>query len=84
MRNVIFQKDKPLSIGAVCDLADINEQTLRNWEKNGLLSPQRVAGNQRIYLGEDFYIIEDLIKLKFAKVKRIVDLRKFLSEKYNI
>lgn len=58
------KKQKLYTIKDVSEETDIHPQTLRNWEKEGLLDPLRVAGNQRIYTQEDLDRIKHIMDLK--------------------
>lgn len=63
--SVIFKdKDKVYTINEVAEEASLHPQTLRNWEKNGLLNPQRISGNQRVYMSKDLETIEKICQLK--------------------
>ena len=46
------------SIGAVAQMLDIHPQTLRIYEREGLVKPHRSSGNTRIYTDEDIKKIE--------------------------
>lgn len=65
MATILFEdKEKVYTINEVAEQAHIHPQTLRNWERNGLLKPQRVSGNQRIYRKVDLELIEHIVQLK--------------------
>src|SRR5438093_11408741 len=52
---------KPLyMIGVVADMLNVHPQTLRFYEKKGLLRPSRTVGRTRMYSEED---VEDLARL---------------------
>lgn len=54
-------RGKPLyMIGVVADMLKIHPQTLRFYEKKGLLRPSRTVGRTRMYSDED---VEDLARL---------------------
>ena len=56
-------KKRPLfMIGVVCEMFDVHPQTLRMYEKEGLLHPQR-AGGARIYSTEDLDRIRMILNL---------------------
>lgn len=60
---------------------DITKDTLRYYEKEGLLSPKRDLNNQRVYSEKDSQWIKFIIKLKntgmpIKKIKEYSDLRK--------
>jgi MerR family transcriptional regulator/heat shock protein HspR len=65
MTKTLFEnKDKVYTINEVADIALIHPQTLRNWERNELLTPQRISGNQRVYTRKDLETIERIVELK--------------------
>jgi len=49
-------------IGVVCEMFDIHPQTLRLYEREGLLHPQRVGG-ARLYSQEDLEQIRMILNL---------------------
>lgn len=54
-------RGKPLyMIGVVADMVHVHPQTLRFYEKKGLLRPSRTVGRTRMYSAED---VEDLARL---------------------
>jgi MerR family transcriptional regulator/heat shock protein HspR len=54
-------RGKPLyMIGVVADMLRVHPQTLRFYEKKGLLRPSRTVGRTRMYSEED---VEDLARL---------------------
>jgi MerR family transcriptional regulator/heat shock protein HspR len=56
-------KKRPLfMIGVVCDMFHIHPQTLRLYEREGLLHPQRVGG-ARLYSQEDVERIRMILNL---------------------
>lgn len=57
-------KDKVYTINEVADIAGLHPQTLRNWERSGLLEPQRITGNQRVYMVKDLETIERICAYK--------------------
>jgi DNA-binding transcriptional MerR regulator len=64
MKIIFENKDKVYTINEVAQEANLHPQTLRNWEKHGLLKPQRISGNQRVYMREDLERIEKICQLK--------------------
>ncbi|MFC2156251.1 MerR family transcriptional regulator [Acidobacteriota bacterium] len=72
-------KDRPLfAIGVVAELIEISPQTLRLYEKNGLLKPSRKNKN-RLYSENDIkwlYCLRDLLhekKLSIEGVKKLLE-----------
>ena len=56
-------KKRPLfMIGVVCEMFNIHPQTLRVYEREGLLSPRR-AGGARLYSQEDLEQIRIILNL---------------------
>ncbi|KPK00935.1 MAG: MerR family transcriptional regulator [Nitrospira bacterium SG8_35_4] len=56
-------RKRPLfMIGVVCEMFDIHPQTLRLYEREGLLHPQRVGG-ARLYSQEDLEQIRMILNL---------------------
>lgn len=55
---------KLYTIKDISDITGIHAQTLRNWEKEDLIEPLRVAGNQRIYTDEHVQRVYDIMQLK--------------------
>lgn len=73
-------------ISVAADLAGVHPQTLRIYERKGLLRPQRTAGNTRRYSDRD---VEVLRRIQFltqdqgvnlAGVKIIMELERRLEE----
>lgn len=68
-------------ISVAAELAGMHPQTLRIYERKGLLSPERTAGNTRRYSDRDISrlrMIQDLTQqrgINLAGVKMIMDLR---------
>lgn len=52
------------TINEVAEKIEVHPQTLRNWEKEGLITPQRIAGKQRVYSKEDVETVEKIMKMK--------------------
>jgi DNA-binding transcriptional MerR regulator len=53
------------SIGEIAQAAGVSPQTLRNWERKGLVIPVRSKGGQRLYDEDDY-----------RRVRQIADLRR--------
>jgi MerR family transcriptional regulator/heat shock protein HspR len=68
-------------ISVAAELAGVHPQTLRIYERKGLLAPKRTAGNTRRYSDRDIALlreIQDLTQeggINLAGVKRIIELR---------
>ena len=68
------------TIGVVADTYGIHQQTLRLYEREGLLAPSRSKGNTRLYTDEDLARLELILSLtrdlgvNLAGVAVILDL----------
>ena len=68
-------------ISAVAELYDIHPQTLRMYEREGLLRPQRSDGNTRLYSSQDLERLELILTLtrelgvNLAGVEVILNMR---------
>ena len=72
---------KTYSISAVADIYDIHPQTLRLYEREGLLKPSRSVGNTRLYEDSDLERLEIILSLtrdlgvNLAGVEIILNMR---------
>ena len=54
MKRMKKDKSRPLyMIGTVAEMLDMHPQTLRGYDRKGILSPKRSEGNTRLYSEED-------------------------------
>ena len=53
-------------ISAVAEMYEIHPQTLRLYEREGLLKPSRTEGNTRLYTDEDLQRLEFILSLARA------------------
>src|SRR5919108_4554730 len=73
-------------ISAVAETYDIHPQTLRLYEREGLLKPSRSDGNTRLYTQEDLQRLELILNLtrdlgvNLAGVEVILNMRQRLEE----
>lgn len=73
-------------ISVVADMFDIHPQTLRAYEREGLLRPARTDGNTRLYSEEDLARIELILRLtkdlgvNLAGVEVILNMREHMDE----
>ena len=73
-------------ISAVAQKYDIHPQTLRLYEREGLLKPSRTEGNTRLYTEEDLDQLETILTLtrdlgvNLAGVEIILNMRRKISE----
>lgn len=74
------------SISAVAELYDIHPQTLRLYEREGLLTPSRSVGNTRLYEDSDLERLEVILSLtrelgvNLAGVEIILNMRAKMDE----
>ncbi len=74
------------SISAVAKMFSIHQQTIRLYEKEGLISPNRSAGNTRLFTEEDVARLEEVIHLthklgiNLAGVEMILKLQKQIKK----
>jgi MerR family transcriptional regulator/heat shock protein HspR len=57
------KKQGAYMISAVAEMYDIHPQTLRLYEREGLLKPSRTEGNTRLYTDEDLERLELILSL---------------------
>jgi MerR family transcriptional regulator/heat shock protein HspR len=75
------RKGRTYTISAVADEYDIHPQTLRLYEREGLLKPSRSEGNTRLYTDSDLERLEVILSLtrdlgvNLAGVEIILNMR---------
>jgi MerR family transcriptional regulator/heat shock protein HspR len=57
------KKQGAYMISAVAEMYDIHPQTLRLYEREGLLKPSRTEGNTRLYTDEDLERLELILSM---------------------
>ena len=73
-------------ISSVAEMYEIHPQTLRLYEREGLLKPSRTEGNTRLYTDEDLERLEVILKLtrelgvNLAGVDIILNMREKMAE----
>jgi MerR family transcriptional regulator/heat shock protein HspR len=73
-------------ISAVAEQYDVHPQTLRLYEREGLLKPSRSEGNTRLYTDDDLERLEVILKLtrdmgvNLAGVEIILNMREKMAE----
>jgi MerR family transcriptional regulator, heat shock protein HspR len=72
-------KQEAYSIGDVAEELAVHPQTLRNWERAGLISPTRVAGNRRVYFTDDLEKLRYIVRLEREDGLRVAGIRKVLQ-----
>ncbi len=74
------------SISAVAEMFSVHQQTIRLYEKEGLITPKRSEGNTRIFSEEDVNRLEEIIYLtheagvNLAGVDMIFKLQRKIKE----
>ena len=74
------------SIGQVAESYDIHQQTLRQYERHGLITPSRTEGNTRLYCDEDLEQLEIILNLtrelgvNLAGVEIVLNMRGKMEE----
>jgi MerR family transcriptional regulator/heat shock protein HspR len=80
------RRAKGYTISAVADHYGVHQQTLRLYEREGLLKPSRSEGNIRLYTDEDLERLEVILHLtrdmgvNLAGVEVIMNMRDKMSE----
>jgi MerR family transcriptional regulator/heat shock protein HspR len=74
------------TISAVAEMYDIHPQTLRLYEREGLLKPSRSVGNTRVYEDQDLERLEVILSLtrdlgvNLAGVEIILNMREKMAQ----
>lgn len=74
------------SISVVAKMFDVHQQTIRLYEKEGLISPQRTEGGTRMFSEEDVDKLEEIIHLthkmgvNIAGVEMVLKLEKKIKK----
>jgi MerR family transcriptional regulator, heat shock protein HspR len=80
------RRAKGYTISAVADHYGIHQQTLRMYEREGLLKPSRSEGNVRLYTDEDIERLEMILGLtrdlgvNLAGVEVILNMREKMEQ----
>ena len=80
------KKVRTYTISAVAELYDIHPQTLRLYEREGLLKPSRSVGNTRLYEDSDLERLEIILSLtrelgvNLAGVEIILNMREKMDQ----
>jgi len=81
-----MRRKRLYTIGVVAKMYDIHPQTLRLYEREGLLKPSRSEGNTRLYSDEDLRRLELILTLtrelgvNLAGVDIILNLKEQMEE----
>ncbi len=79
------RKVKTYTISAVAEIFEIHPQTLRLYEREGLLNPSRSEGNTRLYADTDLERLEIILSLtrdmgvNLAGVEIILNMREKMN-----
>lgn len=82
----VNRKKGYFSISAVAKMFSVHQQTVRLYEKEGLITPKRSSGNTRMFSEEDVDRLEQIIYLthqlgvNLAGVEQILKLQKELRK----
>src|SRR3990167_1210867 len=82
----VKRKQGFFSISAVAKMFSVHQQTIRLYEKQGLITPKRSAGNTRLFAEEDLDRLEEVIHLthtlgiNLAGVEMILKLKRQISK----
>lgn len=74
------------SISAVAKMFSVHQQTIRLYEKQGFITPERSSGNTRLFSEEDIDRLEEIIylthqlKINLAGVEMILKLKKQIEK----
>lgn len=80
------KKTKTYTISAVAEMFDVHPQTLRLYEREGLLKPSRSDGNTRLYTDTDLERLEIILSLtrelgvNLAGVEIILNMREKMNQ----
>ena len=80
------KKQGAYMISAVAEMYGIHPQTLRLYEREGLLKPSRTEGNTRLYIDEDLERLEIILSLardlgvNISGIAIILQLRERMEE----
>jgi len=61
--SAIAQDEPVFHISVVARMVGVHQQTLRSYERIGLLAPQRSAGNRRLYSHRDVERLQQVLRL---------------------
>ncbi len=84
--NAMKKRVKTYTISAVAEMYDIHPQTLRLYEREGLLEPSRSVGNTRLFEDADLERLEVILSLtrelgvNLAGVEIILNMREKMNE----
>jgi len=85
----VKRKKGYFSISAVAEMFSVHQQTIRLYEKQGLIVPKRSEGNTRLFSEEDIERLEEIIYLthklgiNLAGIEMIFKLKKQIRKMQN-
>jgi MerR family transcriptional regulator/heat shock protein HspR len=85
----VGRKGTGFTISAVADRYQVHPQTLRAYERQGLLKPDRTQGNTRVYREEDLQRLEFILTLtrelgvNLAGVEVVPHMREKMMKMYD-
>jgi MerR family transcriptional regulator/heat shock protein HspR len=85
---VVKKKAVGYTISSVANKYQIHPQTLRTYEREGLLTPARTQGNTRVYRGKDLQRLEFILTLtrelgvNLAGVEVVLNMREKMMKMY--
>ena len=74
------------SIGIVAQMLDVHAQTLRHYERRGLVAPTRTEGNTRLYSREDVTKLRMILRLanelgvNLAGIEVVLNMREKIKD----
>ncbi len=86
---MVKKKAVGYTISAVANKYQIHPQTLRTYEREGLLKPARTQGNTRVYRGKDLQRLELILTLtrelgvNLAGVEVVLHMRERMLKIYD-
>jgi len=84
----VVKKRAGFTISAVASKYQIHPQTLRTYEREGLLKPARTQGNTRVYTEKDLQRLEFILTLtrelgvNLAGVEVVLNMREKMAKMY--
>ncbi len=83
-----MKRARSFTISSVADIYKIHPQTLRTYEREGLLKPGRTRGNTRVYRKKDLQQLEFILTLtrelgvNLAGVEVVLHMREKMTKMY--
>lgn len=84
MKKGIKRKKGYFSISAVAKMFSVHQQTVRLYEKEGLITPKRTEGNTRMFTEEDIEKLEEVIYLTHELGINLAGVQMILKLQRNI